>query len=130
MQSSQVPEKRAFWLRLSPRNGTAAQNEWCSVLLVFAVLGRCSHLATHFGKGGGCMVASENHSTRRSVGVLVLRDCSGRHLGPRSGYGTNMARSINMTPNKESSCLTTSNSESATMQRAKRSSSRHSNRSA
>src|SRR5467141_556856 len=99
MQSSQVPEKTAFWLRLSPRNGTAAQNEWCSVLLVFAVIGRCSHLATHFGKGGGCMVASENHSTRRSVGVLVLRDCSGRHLGPRSGYGTNMARSINMTPN-------------------------------
>ena len=45
------------------------------------------------------MVASENHSTRRSVGVLVLRDCSGRHLGPRSGYGTNMAGSINMTPN-------------------------------
>src|SRR5882762_5753373 len=99
MQSSQVPEKRTFWLRLSPRNGTAAQNEWCSVLLLFAVLGRCSHLATHFGKGGGCMVASENHSTRRSVGVLVLRDCSGHHLGPRSAYGTNVARSINMTHN-------------------------------
>src|SRR5205823_14873323 len=31
---------------------------------------------------------------------------------------------------QENSCLTTSNSESATMQRAKRSSSRHSNRSA